>query len=129
MARGAGDGVKVMLMKRHEASPHHRKLNQIFGTLFKTADIDDATLTSRGHSPAEQMASTIKRKETTPRDRTTELSSFIKSGDGMTAVAKHIIDKGSTSVTELEFTQMLQEHANLNKRAGEVSRMIQGGHS
>jgi hypothetical protein len=37
----------------------------------------------------------------------------------MSAVTKHIIDKGSTAVTEHEFTAMLTEHARLNKRAGE----------
>lgn len=48
-----------------------------------------------------------------------QLKDFAKQVGGMNSVAKHIIEKGSTAVTEHQFTQMLMEHARVNKIAGE----------
>jgi hypothetical protein len=43
-----------------------------------------------------------------------EMHKFVKSG-GMLAVAKHIIETGSTSLTEPEYTELVQEDAALRK--------------
>ena len=37
----------------------------------------------------------------------------------MQSIAKHVIEKGTTTLTEHEFTTLLQEHAKLHKAAGE----------
>ena len=51
--------------------------------------------------------------------RLDQLKEFAKQQGGMTAVAKHIIEKGSTALSEHDFSAMLMEHAKLNKAAGE----------
>jgi hypothetical protein len=43
-----------------------------------------------------------------------EMRKFIKAG-GMAAVAKRIIETGSTSLTELEYTECIKEDASLRK--------------
>jgi hypothetical protein len=47
-----------------------------------------------------------------------EMHKFVKSG-GMSAVAKRIIETGSTSLTEPEYTELVQEDATLRKVAFE----------
>ena len=163
--RGAGEGVKIMLMKRH--NPEQRPTFDVFddvhfskATLAPPAidpddpDDDDDVVSSasaisdkfeqfisllieanpaldrqgavyflihnaHGRALAAHLASVTKTKE--PKMlKMDKLTKYIGESPGnMSAVAKHIIEKGETSLTEHEFTAMLTEHAKLNKRAGE----------
>jgi hypothetical protein len=57
-------------------------------------------------------------KETT-MDFMTEMTAITKQQGGMTQIAKSIVEKGETSLTEAQFTQLLMAHAKLNKSANE----------
>jgi hypothetical protein len=63
-------------------------------------------------------------------DRTDELRNIAKAAGGMEMIVKNIIDRGSTTITETEFSAALMEHAKGNRKAGEsvvktFSRMIE----
>ena len=77
--------------------------------------------TARGRNVAEHLASTTKgiTPMTTRADEMREMRDFAKRAGGMNSIAKHIIAKGTTTLTEHEFTTLLQEHAKLQKAAGE----------
>ena len=77
--------------------------------------------TARGR--ATHAALSKQRKDTPPMttraDEMREMRDFAKSAGGMQSIAKHVIEKGTTTLTEHEFTTLLQEHAKLHKAAGE----------
>jgi hypothetical protein len=66
----------------------------------------------RGRALATHLNAISKRKKTV-MDRTDQLRNIAKTY-GMTAVAKHIVTKGSTAVSEHEFTAMLKAHCKTN---------------
>jgi hypothetical protein len=162
---GAGDGVKVVLMKRHAPPPGRyskffegidfeklrtRKANPIRDDMpaaqdaeaalhpkleaFVAAVLEAAPTLSReeairfllhthdGRATARHLAEITKtsiiRKEEPTMDRMETLRSFVKS-DGITGIAKHIVQKGGTGVTEAEFSDLIMEAAKRERRAGE----------
>jgi hypothetical protein len=56
---------------------------------------------------------------TTRAEEMATMRGFAKQAGGMTSISKHIVEKGATSLTEHEFTELLMESAKLNKLAGE----------
>lgn len=88
--------------------------------------------TASGRALAEHLSSTTKRKETpmTRAEEIRDLCDFAKRDNGTTAIAKHIITKGTTTLTEHEFTTALMSHCSLHKRddesaAGAFARLIE----
>jgi hypothetical protein len=71
-----------------------------------------------------------KAKEPIVMNRSEELLSIAKVAGGMEAICKNIIDRGSTTITEAEFSAALMEHAKSNRKTDEsvvktFSRMIE----
>jgi hypothetical protein len=73
---------------------------------------------SHGRRLAEHLNNLTKRKDP-PMNRTEELRDIAKAAGGMAAIAKNIIDRGSTTISEHEFSAALMEHAKAHKRDNE----------
>lgn len=75
-----------------------------------------------GRALARHLQEVTKRKEspmTTRTDEMREMRDFAKQHGGMNSIARHIIDRGETTLTEFEFSSCLMEYAKVNKLAGE----------
>ena len=69
-----------------------------------------------GRRLAEHLSAITKtEKEEPPMDRLEQLKDFAKQQGGMMAMARHVVAKGSTEITEKEFSACLMEHARQNK--------------
>jgi hypothetical protein len=75
--------------------------------------------TPHGRALSNHLAKKEVSPMTTRTDEMRVMRDFAKQAGGMQSIAKHIIEKGTTTLTEHEFTSCLQEHAALNKLAGE----------
>jgi hypothetical protein len=77
--------------------------------------------TAHGHALAEHLSSVTKtRKEPTPMNRSDQLRSIAKDF-GVVKLAKFIVDDGPHGISEIEFTKMVSDEAQLHKLAGESS--------
>jgi hypothetical protein len=65
---------------------------------------------ARGQQLVVRLRGTQKRKES-PMTRSAELSAIAKSEDGLATICKHVIDRGSTSITEHELSAVIGEVA------------------
>jgi hypothetical protein len=86
--------------------------------------------TAHGRSFAQFHNSITKRKEETPMNRTDELRDIAKTAGGMAVICKSIIDRGSTTISEHEFSAALMEHCKAHRAGNETvvkafSRMIE----
>jgi hypothetical protein len=135
--RGAGVGVKILLLKRDN---DHSVIDMATEALAESvvsilADEDDSLDKAAALSKTfEQFSnhlkdnfadeiqpqSITKTTKDTPMDRLSELRDIAKQDGGMIAIAKHIIAKGSTAITEHEYSAALMAHCRLNKIAGET---------
>jgi hypothetical protein len=141
--RGAGDGCRIMLAKRDDDAFEEPEKDDVIDDDLAVADdepdapkklrqfvealrIANPKLTEQQahyfllHHPAGQMlsrhlAEVTKMKDAQPMD---QLRSFVK-GNGVIGIAKHIVAKGSTAITEHEFSDLIMEAAKREKRAGE----------
>ena len=77
--------------------------------------------TPRGRATHAALSKQQKRDTPTMTSRAemNELRDFAKQAGGMHSIAKHIVERGTTAVTENLFTELLMEHAKLNKIARE----------
>jgi hypothetical protein len=180
---GAGEGTRVVLMKRLDPVARHQRLKRLFGSIDfgkalpvdnpddgyddfyddrarergnddksppKDPDEEDqlalhpkleqavAALiaanpsltrqqaahhllhTHDGRALARHLSDITKGTTTMTRaEEMREMRDFAKQHGGMNSIAKHIVAKGTTTLTEHEFTSLLMESAKLNKMAGE----------
>jgi hypothetical protein len=77
--------------------------------------------TPRGRRLAEFLSEhfTKTRKEEPIMDRSQELRDIAKAAGGMEMICKNIIDHGTTTITETEFSDALTEHCKAHRRDGE----------
>src|ERR1700730_13820123 len=72
-----------------------------------------------GRRLAEHLNSISKTERQPIMDRTTELKDIAKAAGGMQAIVKDIIVRGSTTITEHEFSAALMQHAKSNRKTDE----------
>src|ERR1700682_4738221 len=77
----------------------------------------DFVNTAHGRKRAEHLNNLSKGE--TSMNRSEELLSIGKAAGGMEMICKNIIDRGSTTITEHEFSAALMEHAKANRKADE----------
>jgi hypothetical protein len=79
--RGAGEGVKIMLMKRNEDKPMSTKIGQMFSNLFSGGNSNNVTIDKAIEGLAESVG-TIVNEATNPTELTTSLTkTFEQFGD------------------------------------------------
>jgi hypothetical protein len=119
---GAGEGTRIVLMKRNRPSPNARRYYDMFKTvdwsmaLISQPPVDDAIDDA---SLAQHLSSTTKSEKETTVDFMTGMTEVAKADAGMITIARNVVDRGETKLTEHQFTELLMAHAKVHKTANE----------
>jgi hypothetical protein len=118
--RSANSGAKVLIRKADDDTPQHRPL--LFNDFMKAATAQsmhdkkrraaERLMTELSEDEKETQTSRTQ-KEEPQMNRLDELKDIAKADGGMAMIAKNIIDKGSTTITEHEFSAALMEYAKI----------------
>jgi hypothetical protein len=133
--RGAGEGCKIVLAKRDDAASRDGdavsddgselgSLARMIRALMRVGMAEETALrflmfSAHGRQLAAHLSSISKSEDPTKMTRMETLKSFVKA-NGIVGIAQHIVAKGSTGVSEHEFSDLIMTAAKAEKRDGET---------